>query len=100
MPGCPSLGCVLTSFAATAQSIHLHCQTVDHRPVAPSRCHRSANSTLRFPRVGQCFRLAESGYTEQVAPMTPETERWLEPMLEAMLIDHARTASLARLIEM
>ena len=32
--------------------------------------------------------------------MTPETERWLEPMLEAMLIDHARTASLARLIEM
>ena len=32
--------------------------------------------------------------------MTPETERWLEPMVEAMLIDRARTASFARLIEM
>ena len=32
--------------------------------------------------------------------MTPETERWLEPMVEAMLADHARIVSFARLIEM
>jgi hypothetical protein len=32
--------------------------------------------------------------------MTPEMERWLEPMVEAMFSDRARSASFARLIEM
>lgn len=32
--------------------------------------------------------------------MTPDTVRWLEPMVEAMLTDHARAASFGRLIEM
>ena len=32
--------------------------------------------------------------------MTSETVEWLEPMVEAMLIDRGRAASFARLIDM
>ena len=50
--------------------------------------------------VAGCFRDDTPGYMGRVAPMTPVTERWLEPMVEAMLSDPARVASFARLIEM